>query len=328
MPSYRKLSPGPTLQKLLVVDPLLSLRLRRLLREGSFDLIHAHHFEGLLGALAARRDPRMPIIFDAHTLLESELPYYAPEVFRGALRRIGRYLDRELPARADHVIAVSEPIRDKLLASHACSPERISIVGSGVGWDHFQRSIQVSPDPGAPVLMYTGNLAAYQGIDLMLRAFTRVARERPALRLRIVTDSPFVAYESLARELGMRDRVEVHQAAFGEIPDLLAGAHVALNPRVQCDGVPQKLLNYMAAGKAIVSFAGSARGLIHRHNALVVPDGDVRGFAQAIEEFLDDPELAARLGNNAEQLAREGTWEAAAKKVELVYRQVLRRAPA
>jgi glycosyltransferase involved in cell wall biosynthesis len=321
VPGYRKMSPGPSVPKLLLLDPLLTRRLRQLLRQGSFDVIHAHHFEGLLVALAARQDPAMPIIFDAHTLLESELPYYGPKPLRGALRRIARLLDRKLPARADHIIAVSEPIREKLLATGSCPAERISVIENGVSWEHFQRPSKVNSR--LPVLIYTGNLAAYQGIDLMLRAFAMVTRDRPEVRLQIVTDSPFAPYERLARDLGVRAGVELRASTFAEIPDRFAEAYAALNPRVHCDGVPQKLMNYMAAGKAIVSFAGSARGLIDRHNALVVPDGDVTAFARAIQGLLDNPDLAAHLGHNAELSIRGETWEVAAEKVEAVYHRLV-----
>src|ERR1044072_9063602 len=51
---YRHTAPGPTLAKLAVLDPLLALKLRAVLRRMSFDVIHAHHYEGLLAALAAR----------------------------------------------------------------------------------------------------------------------------------------------------------------------------------------------------------------------------------------------------------------------------------
>jgi glycosyltransferase involved in cell wall biosynthesis len=118
--------------------------------------------------------------------------------------------------------------------------------------------------------------------------------------------------------------VELDQATFEEIPDLFVGAYAALNPRVSCDGAPQKLLNYMAAGKAIVSFAGSARGLVDGHNALVVPDGDVGGFARAVEHLLDNPVLAAQLGRHAELSIRAGSWEAVAEQVEAIYHRVLR----
>jgi glycosyltransferase involved in cell wall biosynthesis len=324
VPSYRKVSPGPSIQKLLVLDPMLTRRLGRLLDREDFDVIHAHHFEGLLVALVARRGRAIPIVFDAHTLLESELPFYVPRLLRGPLQGIGRLLDRKLPARADHVIAVSEVIREKLLASRTCTPDRITIVPNGVTWQHFQRPHQGSLDPRAAVLIYTGNLAAYQGIDLMLRAFAEVSRERPGVRLRIVSDSPFAPYESLARDLGVRERLELDQATFEEIPDRFVGAYAALNPRVSCDGAPQKLLNYMAAGKAIVSFAGSARGLVDGHNALVVPDGDVGGFARAVEHLLDNPTLAAQLGRHAELSIRAGSWEAVAEQVEAIYHRVLR----
>ncbi|HET8622523.1 MAG TPA: glycosyltransferase family 4 protein [Gemmatimonadales bacterium] len=77
IPTYRKTSPGPAYQKLLVLDPLLVVKLRALLARRRFDVIHAHHFEGLLVADAARRRRRAPpVVFDVHTLLESELPHY------------------------------------------------------------------------------------------------------------------------------------------------------------------------------------------------------------------------------------------------------------
>ena len=52
--------------------------------------------------------------------------------------------------------------------------------------------------------------------------------------------------------------------------DYLAAADVALNPRVHSSGTPQKLLNYMAAAKPVVSFEGSAKGLTHERDALIV----------------------------------------------------------
>jgi len=323
VPTYRKLSPGPSLQKLLVVDPMLGIRLRGVLLERRFDLIHAHHFEGLLTALAARGRRPLPIIFDAHTLLESELPYYGPKLFQPVLRRLGRALDRTLPGRADHVIAVSEPIRAKLIDSGACQPSGVSVVETGVRLDLFPRQERVDSRAAPPILIYTGNLATYQGVDLMLKAFAQVASRSPNATLQIVTESRFDPYEPLAEALGVRDRVEVHQARFQEVPGFMARARVALNPRVQCDGLPQKLLNYMAAGMPIVSFAGSARGLIDRHNALVVSDGDIGAFAEAVCALLDDPALAARLGENARQHAGEASWDAAAAKVETVYQGVL-----
>src|SRR5262249_45058980 len=94
---YRKLSPGPSAAKLAVMDPMLVLTLRRVLATHPIDVIHAHHYEGLLVALCARGKQALPIVYDAHTLLETELPYYPLGLPDGVKRAIGRALDRWLP---------------------------------------------------------------------------------------------------------------------------------------------------------------------------------------------------------------------------------------
>lgn len=58
--SYRYLGPGPSLVKLLWLDPALMVTWLRLLRREPFDLIHAHHFEGALVGYAAAASPVSP----------------------------------------------------------------------------------------------------------------------------------------------------------------------------------------------------------------------------------------------------------------------------
>jgi glycosyltransferase involved in cell wall biosynthesis len=322
VPTYRKLSPGPTLQKLLVLDPLLAIRLRGVLRRLSCDVIHAHHYEGLLAGLAANLGQGLPLVFDAHTLLEAELPFYRPGKLARATRRLGRLLDTRLPPRAHHVIAVTDSLKARLLELGRLGPDDVSVIGNGVEPEIFDvpPAPSSAADPEVMTAIFTGNLAAYQGVDLMVRAFASLVRARPAARLIIVTESSFEPYEALARELGVRDRIDVYHVPFEALPPHLAAADVALNPRVECDGIPYKLLNYMAAGKAIVSFEGSARFLVHEANALVVPNGDIDGFARAVTRLFDAPGLARRLGENARQLVRDTmSWDAAAAKVEAVF---------
>ena len=55
IPGYNNFNPGPTLQKLLVVNGFLQVKLRSLLRIEKINVIHAHHIEGLLVALMACR---------------------------------------------------------------------------------------------------------------------------------------------------------------------------------------------------------------------------------------------------------------------------------
>lgn len=325
VPTYRKTGPGPTYQKLLLIDPLLCAKLLQVLRSHVIDVVHAHHYEGLMVAAAVPRK-RRPLIYDAHTLLEAELPSYPLLLPTRLKTAAGSWLDRHLPRRADHVIAVTNDIKRQLTAAGQLSADRVSVIGNGMQrWPLPSPAAPASAD-GAPLLVYAGNLAAYQKIDLLLEAFARVRRERPGARLRIITEDGdgWEPYRALARDLEIEDAVEVRHAVFELLPRLLSEADVLLNPRLDCPGIPLKLLNYMAAGKPIVSFAGSGEGLQHGRTAWLVGEGEPAPFAAGILHLLDHPKLATKLGAAARRGAEaQRTWNDQAGLVEEVYARVL-----
>jgi glycosyltransferase involved in cell wall biosynthesis len=325
---YGKLGPGPNYRKLFLLDPLLTWKLRQVLRQERIDVIHAHHFEGLLVGAVARLGRPMPLVFDVHTLLTSELPQYRmPLLPLGVKRRLAKAGDRHLPRWADHVAPVTERIRAKLLEMRAISEDRVTLVPNGVETDLFHLPGINGGEPEQPerrTLIFTGNLAPYQGIDLMLSALRRVLERRKDVRLQIVTESSFSDYEPLARVLGVTGSIAAVDAPFAEIPRLLAGADIAINPRIDCDGIPVKLLNYMAASKPVVSFAGSAPGLRHQETGWLVKDGDVDALAQGALALLDDREMASRLGRNAREFVEaEHSWSRSAELCEGIYYRLL-----
>jgi glycosyltransferase involved in cell wall biosynthesis len=320
VPAYRRTDPGPTIRKLFHLNPLLVGLLRRLHAELRFDLVHAHHYEGLL--VASRALPDTPLVYDAHTLLSGELPSYHLGLPRGLVRAVAPHLDRHLPRRSDRTIAVSDTIRDALVGLGATPAERLHVIPNGVEPQCFGSG--AAPVTDGRTVIFAGNLAPYQGVDLLLEAFSLLRARRPEARLMIVTDSPFDTFEPLARRLGVRDAIELRRAEFAEQPGLLAMATVAVNPRPLCDGIPQKLLNYMAAGLPIATFEGSAGPVRHGTTALVVPDGDTAALAGAMERLMTDRALARRVGDAArEQARRDFSWDRVAARVEGVYREML-----
>lgn len=321
--------PGPSLKKLLVFDPLLVRKVRRLLDEIAFDVIHAHHYEGLIAALMARKArEEVPVVYDAHTLLATELPYYRLPLPAPMVARLGRWLDTELPRRADHIIAVTDGMRQWLITEGTVSDSHVSIIQNGVEHEHFPAPRRRAAHPGSPRIVYSGNLAEYQGIELLLLAFQKVRATLPQATLSLVTDPSGESLQARAETLGLADCVSIVRADYASLPCRLAEADVLVNPRPSCDGLPQKLLNYMASGRPIVSFVGSAALLEHERTALLVPDEDIDAFAGAITRVLQHPELGQRLGRaaRAEVIAARG-WEQVAARVERVYSKVTGRQP-
>jgi glycosyltransferase involved in cell wall biosynthesis len=322
-PLYWQMPAGPNLRKLAVYDPALAYKLWRVLAKGRFDIVHAHHIEGLLAALPSRLHTKLPIVYDAHTMLASELPSYGPRRSRSIVRAVGSYFDGVLPRRADHVVAVTPDIRNRLIDRHGLSADRITVVTNGVEIERFH--VQPLPSTDRVVrIMYSGTLAPYQNVDLLLDAFARAWRARNDLRLVFSVSSSFRAYSAQVVRLGIKDAVEVIPDNFEELPDRLAGAAMAVVPRTQCDGIPQKLLNYMAAAKAIVSSAGSAKVIEHERTGLVIPNGDAEAFSRAILRLAANPAYAQELGRAArEHVAANYSWGQAAERVENVYDAII-----
>ena len=322
---YSRMQAGPTYRK-LAVDIYLAAKLREVIDREAIEVIHAHHFEGLIVALLARRTRKLPIVFDAHTLLGTELSSYGLGLPSGLKTALGRFLDRQLPRRASHVVGVSQEIRDTLVAIQAVEPRDISIVSNGVELDYLASGTTSETGRHEKTLIFAGNLAPYQGIDVMLAAFAAVCRERDDTYLHIVSGDTFQPFEGQAKQLGIRDRIRLMPESFTALPGVLAKADVALNPRMDCDGVPQKLLNYMAARCPIVSFAGSARHLEHATSGWIVDQADPQAFAQAILSLLDNPILARQLGETAHAVAKATlSWEASARKIEIILQDVVAR---
>ncbi|GBD42770.1 D-inositol 3-phosphate glycosyltransferase [bacterium HR40] len=318
-PEVRPMPPGPNWRKLLL-DPRLARLIGRRLREGRFDLVHAHHVEGVFVSAAACRRHRLPLVYDAHTLVGTELPTFAPRLAR-PLSLLGGLVDRLACRLADGVLAVTPDIRDALVNRLGVAADRAVVAMNGVEIEIF-RAADVEPEPAT--VFYSGTTAGYQDLDLLLRAFARARREATELRLVLSLSGDDSQLKALAGELGIADALTIVADSFARLPDRLARAAIVVLPRTHCDGIPQKLLNYMAAARPVVVSAGSAKIGRHGEELLVVPNGDVAAFAAAILRLHRDPALAERLGAAARRFVEARcSWEATAIGAEGLYARLL-----
>ncbi|MEN8181516.1 MAG: glycosyltransferase family 4 protein [Myxococcota bacterium] len=330
VPTHRRTTPGPSLQKLALLDPLLLLRAARLARRKPPQVLHGHHVEGAAIALALGRWLRIPVVFDAHTSLSEELPTYAPRWLSPTLGRAGGRIDAALTRLAAHTFAVSEALRAELLSRAGVAAERVSVVPMGLEDGALASSCPPPKPPSGPsTLVYAGGLSGFQRLDLLGRAYELVRRELPEVRLRIVSPDPIEALEVAWPRA--RSCPGVHWSRPGAVAEGLMeldGADVALCPRTGRGGFPQKILNYMARGLPVVACQGGAGPLRHGESGWVVPDDDVQAFAAGILALLRDPALRGRLGATARRAAEGFTWNRVVEPMLGVYRRLADGTPA
>jgi glycosyltransferase involved in cell wall biosynthesis len=323
---------GPSSEKFSLDFQLLRL-LCRVIQKQNIDVIHAHNYEGALIGIAAKWLTRRPLLYNAVNLMSDELAGY--NFIRPAwlAQRIAHGLDWFTPIFPDHITAVSPELRQWFL-ENGVRATKVDMVPAGIEPDLFD-----NPEPekfrqqyqlhGRPVVMYTGVLNAFQRIDYLLVAFAFVLRERPDALLLVV--SPLVsdthehAYRRQAEELGIADSVIwISPHPLKDLPSYLALADVAVVPRPECPGHPVKLLNYMLAGRPIVSFAGGAKGVRHLHDAYIVPNHDCEALGRAIVTLLKDHALAAKLAASARTTVLANfDWRHICAKIERIYDRLL-----
>jgi 1,2-diacylglycerol 3-alpha-glucosyltransferase len=321
LPGVGPAKAGPSWQKPLL-DLLITSELMDVVRRNDAHLIHAHNVDGLLAALAVRRSTGIPVVYHIHNAMGLELhTYFRSRPGRWLGRVVGRWADAHLPRRADCCLVLSPQAADYFKRQGV---ERLYVVPPGIDFEPGDSARGRQLVGATPFVLYSGNLDRYQDLDLLLRAFRRVVDAQPDVRLVFSTNAEPGELYATVGALGLEHRVMIIAGDdFRTARDLLAAADVAVCPRTSCLGFPIKLLNYMAAGKAIVASEGSACGLSHLESGWVADNGDVAGMAAAILSLLDDSALARRLGERASRIARlEYTWDRAADAIESAYRRL------
>ncbi|MDX1630543.1 MAG: glycosyltransferase [Thermoanaerobaculia bacterium] len=187
----------------------------------------------------------------------------------------------------------------------------IEVVPMGIDVDRYRapEAPFVEPPSGEPpVVLCVAALKPYKGIPVLLEA-CRILRGRGVeLRCRVVGEGPERrVLEETIREEGLGERVELLGARTQEeVADLMAEARVVALPSVvaedgQMEGLPVVLMEASAAERAVVApaFSGIPELVEDGTSGLLFPPGDPEALADRIQELLEDPEKARRLGRGA-----------------------------
>jgi glycosyltransferase involved in cell wall biosynthesis len=218
-------------------------------------------------------------------------------------RRLGRLLNLLTTA----TVANCKAARRALLEAEGPDPASVVVLENGVDLERFL----VLPPPGARsgprCVGAVANLRPVKGLDLLLEAAARLAPSHPDVVFRVAGEGEErAALEHGALRRGLAGRF-VLQGSVADVPGFLAGLDVAVLCS-RAEGMPNAVLEYMAAGRPTVATAvGATAELIEDGtHGLLVPPGDAVALARAIARLLGDPGLAGRLGEAARWRAREG----------------------
>jgi glycosyltransferase involved in cell wall biosynthesis len=272
----------------------------------------------------ARRQPDLVL---AHALHQA--PRLAPGTYPVAVYLPGPPHPRYIPdlQRADALI--SDGWAAKQLPSMIGRP--VDDVLKGVDVDTFTPDgPNVRAEYGLSakkVILCVTRLVPIKNLPMMLDAVARLRATRSDVVLAVVGEGPQQpVLEARVRELGIGDAVKFigyvpqdNTAAWYRSADVFALSS-------DFDNSPNVVLEAMACGLPIVStdVGGLREYVTAPANGLLTPKGDAHAFAAALQEFLEDDELARATGrfNRRDAVARF-SWAVSAARMCDVYARVI-----
>lgn len=248
----------------------------------------------------------------------------------GWKNRLYEYLQIRAARRCDAAIAVSAPIRARLLRSHV-SPARVHLIPNALVrraavLDRTAARAELGLAPTATVIGWVGRLSPEKGPDILLRAMPHLAD--PAWRVSMIGDGPLRAeLGEMVDQRGLADRVSWH----GLIPDA-ARCYAAFDCLVlssRTEGTPIVLLEAMAGGIPVIATrVGGVPDVVREDEGLLVAPEDPEALAAAVRTVLIDPAGAAsRAARAATRVARDyapGPW---LDRHADLYRSILAKGP-
>lgn len=294
----------------------------RLQSQYQFELVHAHNARyGLFALVASRR----PMILEFHSLRD----------LTGLKGKLTRYVCH----RASHIFVLANSAAEQLIARFQLPPTKVETLYNGVKVESFDperfQGAEIRRRLGITsqyVVGYAGTFHHWQGVHILVDAFSAVLAHCPDTTLLLVGDGPEVsALRSRVEGLGLADRVQFTGAV---LPDQVSAHLAAMDvvaivrpPTTETNSaVPLKVLEAMCMAKSVVvtPVLGLTEVIQHGQTGWITGDFLPGSIGNTIGEILT---LSSTTRQRVERSARQYvlqtfSWSSTVDKMMACYRSV------
>jgi len=284
----------------VALEPVLVPRMRRILQNEQFDILHVHEPLVPVLPLAALHFSHTVTIGTFHAFASSSItstPYLAYASASSLLRPYFRRLSGR--------IAVSNAA--ERFVSHYF-PADYQIIPNGVNLERFHPSVVPLPhlmDEKWNIL-FVGRFEKRKGAQYLLRAIPLIREQYPRTRFLFVGEGRL--RRKLQREVeqqGWRDVVFTGYVSDEDLPRYFASSHVFCSPATGGESMGIVLLEAMASGTPIVAtnIAGYATVVNSGVDGLLFPPCNSQELARAVGNLLENGLLRQQLIHDWSQIA-------------------------
>lgn len=285
----------------IVLSPSAIFRIRRLLLDESFDIVHLHEPMTPATCVSALVWARCPVVTTHHAA--GDLGWL----------KAGQHMWGFLMDRVDYRIAVSEQAK---LSAARYFPGHYDIIPNGV-------QIPETADAGGrgDTIVFIGRHDPRKGLEVLLKAWPEIHR-RTGCRLRVIGADPLAVGLLLARNRIHEPSIEV--LGFVEEDELtreVETARMLVAPSLGQESFGMVLTRAFACATPVVaSDIPGYRAVMTPETGVLVPPGEVGALTDAVSALAGDAERRRALGEAARGLAIERySWDDIGRRLKTIY---------
>ena len=299
-----------------------------------YDVVHAHYW--LSGKVAEYLRPywEAPSVLMFHTTADMKNAVLGGSDQETPLRQ---QTEHELIQTADSIIAANPDERADLVWRQGAPEARVCTIPPGVDlslfrpYDYHESREKLGWSIKERIVLFVGRIDPIKGIDTLIDTMPLVME--PELHYVLIGGDldldgnpvgPLAEVQARVAELGMSRRCRFLGAQPQDMLPLYYSAAdiVAVPSRYESFGLVA--VEAMATATPVVasSVGGMSFTIDHERNGLLVPYGNARALAKAIDRLLEDDDFREALSVQAAIDAQRFSWESVADQVLHVYQRL------
>ena len=310
-PRIENVRPGFSIKKLLL-DVLVFFRFVALLFRNRYDVVHAVEESAFMAFLICPLF-RTPYIYDMDSSMVTQI--LDKMSFLRPLEGLLRWME-SLPMRyANLVVPVCDALADDVANYRSKGIhilKDVSLASTGNEQQTQALDIRKAYNVKGKVFMYIGNLESYQGIDLMLDAFSIYYPDHIDSRLIILggEQEHIDHYQAKCQQLSIKEPVIfMGKQPVAQINQFMSQADILLSPRTQGVNTPMKVYSYLDSGVVVLATDLPTHTQVADSTTAYLCAPDEKSFAAGMKTLSMDVELCNELAANAKNLiAREHSY--------------------